>query len=307
MKNVLFTLLLIFLCCPSCVGQQKSSAQVEQQKERSFSLPEVPVMLDTPEARATFVCEHYWDNFDFADTVYIHLPDITEQAIVNFMDLMPRVPEDLSERAMAILYQKAALHSQMMWHFWETMSRYWKDANSPMRNEEMFIRLCRSVESVSQVGEVLKGHAKFAREIAEKNRIGYLAEDFVYTLESGKQGRLYGLKAEYILLFFYNPDCHTCIEVKNLMKRSPQLQEKVDNKQMKVLTIYPDEDLTLWRSRLGDLSSDWVNGYDKGQVLTYESLYDLSSIPSFYLLDKNKKVLLKDVNWSQVMRFLENY
>ena len=91
------------------------------------------------------------------------------------------------------------------------------------------------------------------------------------------------------------------------MKRSPQLQEKVDNKQMKVLTIYPDEDLTLWRSRLGDLSSDWVNGYDKGQVLTHESLYDLSSIPSFYLLDKNKKVLLKDVNWSQVMRFLENY
>ena len=33
----------------------------------------------------------------------------------------------------------------------------------------------------------------------------------------------------------------------------------------------------------------------------------MSSIPSFYLLDKNKKVFLKDVNWSQVMRFLENY
>ena len=54
-------------------------------------------MLDTPEARATFVCEHFWDNFDFADTAYIHLPDITEQAIVNFMDLMPRVPKELSE------------------------------------------------------------------------------------------------------------------------------------------------------------------------------------------------------------------
>ncbi len=306
MKNVVLIFLLISFCCTSCIGQQKSKTMVGQPKERSFSLPEVPVMFDTPEARATFVCEHYWDNFDFADTAYIHLPDITEQAIVNFMDLMPRVPKDLSEKAMAILFQKAAPHSQMLWHFWETMSRYWKDANSPMRNEEMFIRLCRSVESVSQVEEVLKGHAKFVREIAEKNRIGHLAEDFVYTLESGKQGRLYDLKAEYTLLFFYNPDCHTCVEVKNLMKHSLQLKEKVNNKQMKVLTIYPDEDLTLWRSRLGDLSSDWVNGYDKGQVLTHKRLYDLSSIPSFYLLDKNKKVLLKDVDWSQVMRFLEN-
>lgn len=306
MKNVVLIFISVFFCCTSCSGQQKSSTQVTQQKERSFTLPEVPVMLDTPEARATFVCEHYWDNFDFADTAYIHLPDITEQAIVNFMDLMPRVPESLSERAMVILYQKAAPHSQMLWHFWETMSRYWKDANSPMRNEEMFIRLCRSVESVSQLEEVLKGRAKFARELAEKNRLGQPAEDFVYTLKSGTQGRMYALKAEYTLLFFYNPDCHTCVEVKKLMRQSHQLKNLVDHGRMKVLTVYPDEDLALWKDRLGELSEKWVNAYDKGHVITRDLLYDLSSIPSFYLLDKDKKVLLKDADWGQVLHFFEN-
>ena len=305
MKRILFSLLVISLCCSSCSWQQKNESTIEAKEERGFQLPEVPVMLDTPEARATFVCEHYWDNFDFADTAYIHLPDITEQAIVNFMDLMPRVPKELSEKAMGILYQKAAPHSPMLWHFWETMSRYWKDANSPVRNEEMFIRLCKSVESVPQVEEVLKQRASFARRLAEKNRVGQSAIDFIYTLASGKQGRMYGLKADYTLLFFYNPDCHTCMEIKNAMKQSSRLKEWVSSGKMKVLTLYPDEDVALWRGHLNELSNEWVNGYDKGQVLTHELLYDLSAIPSFYLLDKDKKVLLKDVDWNQVMQFFE--
>ena len=296
MKRIYCTLLILAICTLTSWGQQK---------KRGFQLPEVPVMLDTPEARATFVCEHFWDHFDFADTAYIHLPDITEQAIVNFMDLMPRVPEALGDKSMQILWQKAAPHSPMLWHFWETMSRYWKDVNSPVRNEEMFIRLCRSVESVPAVEEGLKQRATFARTLAEKNRVGQPAIDFTYTLASGKQGRMYGLKADYTLLFFYNPDCHTCIEIKNAMKRSLLLKELVANGRMKVLTLYPDEDVALWRQHLNELSDQWTNGYDKGQVLTHKLHYDLSAIPSFYLLDKDKKVLLKDADWRQVMQYLE--
>ena len=311
MKRLIIGMIVLFglgmVACGNTQRKQEkeSPAVVQEKKKRSFQLPEVPVMLDTPEARAAFVCEHYWDHFDFADTAYIHLPDITEQAIVNFMDLMPRVPQELADKAMRILYEKAAPHSPMLWHFWETMSRYWQNANSPMRNEEMLIRLCRSVEEVPQVEEVLKQRASFARRMAEKNRPGMKAADFVYTLASGKQARMYGLKAEYTLLFFYNPDCHTCADVKQAMQRSLLLKDMVSGGRMKVLTVYPDEDVALWRNRLGEMSEEWINGYDKGQVLTMEERYDLSSIPSFYLLDKDKKVLLKDADWRQVMQFFE--
>ena len=311
MKRLIIGMIVLFglgmVACGNTQRKQEkeSPAVVQEKKKRSFQLPEVPVMLDTPEARAAFVCEHYWDHFDFADTAYIHLPDITEQAIVNFMDLMPRVPQELADKAMRILYEKAAPHSPILWHFWETMSRYWQNANSPMRNEEMFIRLCRSVEEVPQVEEVLKQRASFARRMAEKNRPGMKAADFVYTLASGKQARMYGLKAEYTLLFFYNPDCHTCADVKQAMQRSLLLKDMVSGGRMKVLTVYPDEDVALWRRHLGEMSEEWINGYDKGQILTHETLYDLSSIPSFYLLDKDKKVLLKDADWRQVMQFFE--
>jgi len=49
------------------------------------------------------------------------------------------------------------------------------------------------------------------RELAEQNRIGRPAEDFTYTLLSGKSGTLYGVKAKYTLLFINQiRDCHAC-------------------------------------------------------------------------------------------------
>ena len=306
MKQLLIPILLFALLLSCSAGKKNNETTRAEEKKRAFVLPEMPAMLEAPEARASFLARHFWDHFDFTDTTYIHLPDITEQALVNFMDLQGHVPQAVSELAIGILYGKASVNSRMLWYFWETMSRYWKDANSPLRNEEMFIRMCRSVEALTQVDEVLIGRATYARQLAEKNRVGEVAADFIYTLQSGKQGRLHELKAAYTLLFFYNPDCHTCSEIKQEMKASDWLKQLSADGIIEILTCYPDEDLELWKNHLDEMSADWINGYDKGQVITMEHLYDLSSIPSFYLLDKDKKVVLKDVDWPVILQFFKN-
>ena len=281
----------------------QAAAQV--QPKRGFQLPEVPVMLSTPEQRREYLAQHYWDKFDFGDTAYIHLPDITEQAAVDFMDLLQRVPQDKALKALKNLAGKAAEVPRMMGYFWDVLYRYWYDPNSPMKNEGMFILLCQGVEQTPEVPGHLRERAAFLRTLAEKNRPGMVAPDFVYTLASGKTGRLHGLKAEFTLLFFYNPDCETCAEVKGRMRESARLKELVDSGRMKVLTLYPDEDVDLWKEHLHEMEDSWINGYDKGQVLTVEKRFDFASMPSFYLLDKDKRVVLKDADWQQVLPFFE--
>ncbi len=310
MKQIVYGMIgVVVLCMVACgnpAGQQqeKGGPEVKQeQQKRGFQLPEVPVMLNTPEQRMDYVVQHFWDHFDFRDTAYIHLPDITEQAAVDFMDLLQRVPQDEALSALATLAGKAAVEPRMMSHIWEILYRYWHDPNSPMKNEDMFILLCRGVEQTPEVAGYLRDRAAYLRNLAEKNRPGMVAADFVYTLESGKQGRLHQVKAEYTLVFFYNPDCETCAEIKGMMRQSQLLKELAANGRMKVLTLYPDEDVALWKEHLPEMADAWINGYDKGQVLTLEQRYDLSSIPSFYLLDKNKKVVLKDADWRQVLQF----
>lgn len=308
MKYFSISVWLFLLFFISCTGQQQKATPIEEKEApKSFSLPDIPTILHSPEAKAEYIGEHYWDNFDFADTAYIHLPDIMEQAIVNFMHLMLRVPQEVAENSISNLYTKATPYPVMLRYFWETMSRYWNNATSPMKNEEMFITLCQLIEKHPKVEEALKQRAIHAGKLAAKNRVGQFATDFLYTLSSGKQGRLSQIKADYTLVFFYDPDCDICTESKNQMKQSLILNQMLQSGMLKILTVYPDEDIALWRNRLVDMSGKWINAYDKEQVLARDLLYDLSSIPSFYLLDKEKKVLLKDADWNQVMEFLEIY
>ena len=286
--------------------QDKEGQAVGQQQKLTFRLPEVPAVLQTPEQRMAYVIQHYWDHFDFLDTAYVHLPDITEQAAVNYMDLLQRISQEEALSALSDMVGKASVEPRMMSYFWQVFFRYWHEPNSPMKNEDMFILFCKGVEKTPQVEGYLRERAAYLRQLAEKNRPGMAAADFVYTLASGKQGNLHGLKAEYTLMFFYDPDCHTCSDIKQVMKRSLRLKDMVTKGQVKVLTVYPDEDVALWRERLPEMEKEWVNAYDKGQILTREQRYDLTSIPSFYLLDKDKKVLLKDADWREIMQFLEN-
>ena len=303
---VIILVLGLMACGNNGKKEESPTTPVEQtEKKRGFQFPEIPVMLTDPDQRAIFVANHYWDHFDFCDTIYIHLPDITDQAAVDYMDLLQRIHQDDALEALKGFVEKASANGRMMEYMWNLLSRYWHDPNSPMKNEDLFILLCKSVEQNTRVKEHLREKAIYQRKLAEKNRIGQPAADFIYTLASGKQGRMSDLKAEYTLIFFYDPDCETCSEIKQIMRQSPRLKEMVAAGHVKVLTIYPDGDLALWRERLSELDESWVNAYDKDQVLTLEQRYDLSSIPSFYLLDNDKKVLLKDADWRQVMHFLE--
>ena len=73
--------------CIFCIGLT-SFAQAQRTTEE-FRLPEVPVFLTDPAERAAYLAVHYWDYFNFADTTLISRPEITEQAFVDFISILP--------------------------------------------------------------------------------------------------------------------------------------------------------------------------------------------------------------------------
>lgn len=74
-------------------------------------------MLQSPEDRLNFMVQHYWDHFNFKDTAYIHVPDITEQALVDYMDLLNRVPSSLSDSCLIRIMQQASQEKKNVWLF----------------------------------------------------------------------------------------------------------------------------------------------------------------------------------------------
>ena len=116
--------------------------------------------------------------------------------------------------------------------------------------------------------------------------------------------KLYNIKADYLLLFFYNPDCHACQEITRQMESSFLINEFSKSNKLKILAVYPDEDLDAWKEHVSVMPKDWINSYDKSVSLKNDEIYDLKAIPTLYLLNKEKKVLLKDATFQQIENYL---
>lgn len=283
----------------------KQSKVIETDTITTLTLPTIPVMLNTTEQRADYLARHYWDNVNFADSNYIHHPEVTEQGWVNFIDILQLVPASTADIALKTLLTQAEKEKKCYMYLTSLADKYLYDPNSPMRNEELYISVLDAMLKSPILDDTEKIRPKARRSLAQKNRIGTKALDFTYTLANGKQGTLYALKAPYTLLFINNPGCHACNETIKALKQSPTISQAIAQHKVKVLSLYPDIDLAEWQKHLSDFPSDWINGYDKKQMIDQKNLYDLKAIPTLYLLDKDKTVLLKDATAEEIEEYLQ--
>lgn len=168
------------------------------------------------------------------------------------------------------------------------------DPNSPLRNDEYYIPVLESMLESPLLDEYERIAPEYDLDIARKNRIGTPANDFVYTLADGSQHRMHDIEANYTILMFSNPGCPMCREIMEEITSSPLLNLLTEHGDLRTLSLYPDEVLEAWREHFKDMPTSWIRAYDKGMKITVERLYNLSAIPALYLLDSNKRVIIKD-------------
>ena len=100
----------------------------------------------------------------------------------------------------------------------------------------------------------------------------------------------------------YNPDCGTCKQTMHFLNTSVVIKNGV-NKGLKVLCIYTEEDKEMWLDKMDMIPTFAIAGHNADGAIWKESLYDLKAMPTLYLLDKDKKVILKDAFPEEI----ENY
>lgn len=84
------------------------------------------------------------------------------------------------------------------------------------------------------------------------------------------------------------------------------IQESLLQRQdLKVLLIYADKDFDAWRKDVRTYPTNWIDAYSPNGEIMQKLIYYVPATPSFYLLDTNKKVILKDAPLDTVLAFLQ--
>ena len=288
-----YLLILLTLLSVACNGRRNRTDAPASPAPRVF-LPAIPPSQLPPEERLEWMRWHYWDKFDFRDTLFLARADSAQmiETYAQYILLLSLQPTDGAP--MDSLMRKASVSRPMLDYFAWLAQEVVHDPNSPLRNDEFYIPVLEAQLASSYYDEYERLRPEYQLHFATQNRVGRPANDLRYTLASGATGTLYGLRAEYVLLFINNPGCPMCREIRETILASPMLNELVEQGRLKVLALYPDEELDEWFDHRAEIPAAWINGYDAGCRIREEGSYDLTAIPSLYLLDRNKRVLVKD-------------
>jgi hypothetical protein len=296
----------------SC-GPKKKSAPVVQ--TRDFPMVEVPMMITQPQERVAWLAQHFWDSFTAVDSLYFcdsvtvnGVPvDKLEQQMGLFASLLQEVPLSTGQKAMEAFYgrleafQQARPAGNVLPQAVTMATHYFYDPNSPVRSEDLYLPLVSRLATSAFIDpDYRDGYAWDARMCA-LNRVGTPAADFVFIDTAGKRRTLYSIKAERTLLIFGNPDCTACKELVAAMGQYPEISAQIEAGSLKVVDIFIDEDIDLWRARMDAYPASWINGYDPSFTIRTELIYNVRAVPSLYLLDAKKTVLLKDATPEKVL------
>ena len=280
------------VACRQRAGQGALQATEEKAEAERFSAAQPPAMLSADERRA-YMVEHYWDSFDFSDNLFIANVD-PQQMLSAYALYVSLIKDDEAAAPMAQLMRRAHTSRTMFDCFVRMAEQVLNDPNSALRSDEKYIPVLEAAIASPFYDEYERMPYQYDLQIASQNRLGRVANDFRYTLASGQSAMMSDIEADYLLLFISNPGCAMCGDVKAQMQSSTLITDLVKRGSLSILVLYPDEDLQAWREHLADYPPQWINAYDKGSVIMRERLYDLKAIPSLYLLDAQKRVVVKD-------------
>ena len=296
MKKSIYTILILLVAVMSigCGGgatKQKQSTKVKA--ARVFVPAIIPSSISDPEARRQYMCEHYWDKLNLADSTFFAEID-TVQMVEAFMAWVGNYMNPNDGSYVEKFMVKAGQYPHSLRYFAMLAEQVLYDPNSPLRSDELYIPVLQAQVESEWLDKYEKLSPQYNLDLALQNRIGRPANDFRYTTSTGRTGSLYGIKAKYTLIFFNNPGCTMCKTIREDICSSQLLTELISSGEMKVLALYPDELLDEWHAYKEHIPSNWINSYDKGTVIRKKNLYDLKAIPALYLLDSAKRVLIKD-------------
>lgn len=286
----------------------------------SFPVPELPSVFGDGHEAAEYMSEHYWDAYTDTSSVYpcdssmangVRLNDV-EQAFTDWISLLGTMETEKAARLAGDLFsrietfEKKDTSSNVFEVISGLMEKYLYDPNSPYRDEDIYLPFVSGMASSYIVPESRRAVYGYDAEMCSLNRKGTQASDFIFCDRYGKRHSLYGIEAEYTLLFFSNPGCEACRKITGVLESDPAISSMIADRRLAVVNIYIDEDLDQWLRYADSYPEEWTSGYDPDFVIRTDLLYNVRAIPSLYLLDRSKRVILKDAPENMLFSVLRN-
>jgi thiol-disulfide isomerase/thioredoxin len=286
--------------------------------------PEVPPASKHPGGKydSTFAYhyfkDHYWDGVNFWDERIARTPaSLFDERLDKYYNTLVFPSSDSVIKELDWMLGYASISEEMTrFLLVKFVNRYlnqkymWEDA--------VFVHLYQKYFSQKEYPWLTEQGKKTITDRAYSlmaNIMGNPAENISLPDSTGKMISLYGDTAQFTIVCFWDPTCSHCQETLPVL--DSMYQAKWKNAGVKMYAIAKETSGTKkdWLSFIKEHHlGDWTNVYyskedEKKRVDAnipgYSQLYDVQTLPTVYLLDKDKRIVAKKLTWQQTDDILQ--
>jgi hypothetical protein len=286
--------------------------------------PQIPPASQQPGGKydSTFAYhyfkDHYWDGINFWDERLARTPaSLFDERIDKYFNTLVYPQADSVIKELDWMLGYASINEEMTrFLLVKFANRYL--AQKYMWEDAVFVHLYQKYFSQKDYPWL---NAQGKKTITDRayslmaNIMGNAAENISLPDTLGKTTTLYGLAAPYTIVCFWDPTCGHCQETIPILDSMYHAKWQALGVKMFAVGKETNGNRNDWLKFIQRHGlQDWTNVYyskqeEKARVEAnipgYSQLYDVQTLPTIYLLDKDKRIVAKKLTWQQTDDILQ--
>lgn len=271
--------------------------------KRAGQNPEV--RLDLPqEAQVAQYRKDFWGNVNFADVRLLRTPVINNKLKRYMNELTPQHVDSIISSTNWLI-DTAEPYPDYFKFFanWVPLT-YEPTKTSIMDPEKILVNVIQRYFTKEKAywtdSMSIYGFQQRANEM--KNSLyGNKGPNVTSTDQFGKPQTLFDKKADYLIVYMYNPDCEHCQE------QTPKLVNFYKQNKSKGIDVYAiaiDTDKQKWVDYINKTGMTFTNVHDPTNRSIYQTYY-VDHTPELYVLNKDRTIIGKNLKVNQIMTVID--
>ncbi len=265
------------------------------QSKTHFEYPMAPGSLGTLQEKTSYILLRFWDKADMKKL----LNDTTafNEAFADYVSFIPYASADSVKKSISNLTSLYKNDAKSTLKIVKAAEKNLFSPEAPFWADEQYLLFTKAALSNKKVSA--KDKAYFLEQVKMLNcsQVGATVSPITYTTRYGATHQLYDQPGEFTLLYIHGPECTDCAMTSLRLETDFAVNTLSKNGTLKIIDIYtgtPDES---WKKSVEKYPYEW----EAGTSDSIGKLIDTRNLPAMYLLDKDRKIVLRDMNINQFL------
>lgn len=250
-----------------------------------------------------YYAEHYWDNCDFNDNAMIYTPVFAPRLAQYYENVIHPSVDSIIKYTDILIEKSKNSYDIYKYIIWYTSNRF--EQSKYLGHDAIFVHLIRTYYEKGLcpwIDETVLERMIDRANTLEPILLGKTAPWLIMPDVDGKFHTNYDFTTDYTIMYFWDTDCGHCkVTTPKLLELYNRAKDSLN---FDVYAVCLTSDSVEWKNYLAEKKLPWINVGNNKANIDFRDAYDINSSPKIFILDRNKKIILKNIGIEEVEDFL---